>query len=346
LLHERRYGELLRGASFAPFGPEGEIVSVATLPGYRRHPASVRIHWRTFPRRLAKAALRHRDSYDVLWIADPTQAALVDLIPHRHLVYECVDDHAGFWQDVELQQQIQRDENSLARRADLVIATSASLQARLSALNPRTVWIGNGTDVAYFSKVVSEPKRFGRPLDLPSWSGPSIGYYGAIGDWVDLDLIMKAARRLADCQFVLIGPSFTDVSRLEELSNIVLLGERPYDTLRGYLAQISTWVIPFKVNAMTAAVDPLKVYEYLAAGRRVVSTHLPELHPLSPFLRMEASSEAWIKALEVAVREGDAPFQPEPLMPLLERRDWAHLARLFITHLDNLTAPTELEVSV
>lgn len=334
LLRARRWAEMCRTWSEAPLGDTGRILSVATLPFYRRHPSLVSLQWRTQPRRLLKAALSRRQAYDVLWLADPLQGGLAQALPHETLVYECVDDHAGFWQDARLKAQIVAAETELVKRADVVIVTSRALQERLSAHHPRVVLVGNGTDVAYFAAVCEDPAAFPRPADLPDAEGPLIGFYGALGDWLDYDLVRETALRKPEWQFVFIGPIFTDVSPLKDLPNVHLLGARPFEQLRDYLAHIQVWTLPFKVNAMTAAVDPLKAYEYLAAGRQVVSTFLPELAPFDDVLALTRSQVEWIEALECALgRPARSGAEFASLRGRLSSRDWRHQVEQIEAHL-------------
>lgn len=321
LLSERRWGELLRPWSIA--NEAATICSVMTLPGYRSLPAFTRLQWKTQIGRLAAASAHLANDFEILWIADPTQADLPDRIPHRALVYECVDDHAGFWSNPGLKARITEMERKLVSRADLVIATSRSLAERLGRFSTQVVHIGNGTEVDYFSQV--SPEAFPRPDDLPT--NVRIGFYGAIGDWVDVSLLRTLALKRTDWTFVLIGPCFIDPAPLTELPNLHLLGPRPFPELRRYLAHVPVWTIPFKRNPMTDAVDPLKVYEYLAAGRRVVSTALPELRPLAPHLHLVDTMEEWERALALALTEGPrASSEQTLLLDRLRERDWRTLA--------------------
>lgn len=326
LAQEGKWFELLQPWSVSPLSPKGRILSVSTLPFYRKSSSLVRFQWRTQIARLTKAALAQQETYDILWIADPTQLALADVIRHRKLVYECVDDYAGFWSDLSLKAHIIALEGELARRADLVVTTSRSLKTRLATHNPNTVLVGNGTDIDYFASVAHAPESFALPDDLIPIKEPLVGFYGAIGDWVDLDLLKRTAKARPDWTFVLIGPCFVDTSDLMSLPNVRLLGPRPFSALRHYLAHIKVWTLPFKINEMTAAVDPLKIYEYLAAGRRVVSTYLPELEPLSAFLPLTRTFDQWMQALNEAVsRTLWTEAEYRTLITALSGKDWRHL---------------------
>ena len=92
---------------------------------------------------------------------------------------------------------------------------------------------------------------------------PAIGYYGAIAEWFDIDLIVNCARRNPDWHFVLIGEvNGCDISAAKLLGNVEFLGEKPYDELTFYLYGFDVCVIPFKLVDLIKATNPVKAYGY------------------------------------------------------------------------------------
>ena len=105
-----------------------------------------------------------------------------------------------------------------------------------------------------------------------------IGYYGAIAEWFDLDLVEAVAKRHPECCIVMIGANTVNAkSRLGKLPNVIFTGEVPYDTLPHYLYSFDVCMLPFKVVPLTLATNPVKAYEYLSAGKPVVAVDLPEM---------------------------------------------------------------------
>lgn len=334
ILKERGLGSLL-----SPYSRETEgsltLFGVPTIPFYRAFPPLIPVNWEFSNRRIARVARAQQEPVDILWLTHPSQAGLKARIPHRRLVYECVDDYALFWGDDATRQRVIRLEEDLARKADLVVASSQRLFDRMNAWNPRTCWVGNGAEVDFFEQVRTQ--TFEMPEELRTRSAPFVGFYGALGDWVDLELLVKAAKAYPQVTFLLIGPAFTDVSQVSALPNVVLTGLVSYERLRPFLAHIPLWILPFKRNALTEAVDPVKIYEYLAAGRTVVSTFLPELSPLRDYLSLTESQEAFLEALGEAL---EAPLHvPDGLDTLLEARSWKSLCDVLHAQLIRLDAP-------
>lgn len=334
----RRYGELVRPWTREALPDGTTLLSVATIPFYRRHPRLVRRQWATFPDRLARAAQAAGGDFDVLWLADPGHLPLADLVQHKRLLYECVDDHQGFWPDPGLGAEVRAQETALARRADLIVATAPALAARLSALNPKTVHVGNGVELARFAAVVRDPAP-PRPAGLDGLAGPVVGFYGAIGSWVDRALVADLARAHPGWSFVLVGPVSAPVEMLRALPNVRLVPPVPYDQLPAWLAHVPVWLVPFVQAPMTMAVDPLKAYEYLAAGRQVVASPLPALAPMDGLLATARGVEAWGAAIAKALAEGPrGAAAMEPVWERLAARDWGAIAADLDARLEGLLA--------
>jgi GT2 family glycosyltransferase len=133
---------------------------------------------------------------------------------------------------------------------------------------------------------------------------PVVGYFGAIAGWFDVELMTLIARRRPQYTFVLLGGIFdVDISELESLPNVRILGQRPYEEMPQYLYHFDVCLIPFKVNSITESTDPVKMYEYLSAGKAVVSVALSELEPFRDYLYLAHDREDFLVQLDRAVAE-------------------------------------------
>jgi glycosyltransferase involved in cell wall biosynthesis len=225
----------------------------------------------------------------------------VDLLPwlprRKALVYHCADDYAhvqGF------PMTLPALEADLCQQADLVITTSETLCQERRQFNPNTHWVPNAADVEHFSAPAAPAAELQR---VPT---PIVGFVGGLSEWVDVSLIAALARARPKWSFVLVGPVGTDVSPVRELDNVTLLGPRSYDALPAYLAAMDVGLIPFKQDRVTYHADPIKAYEYLAAGLPVVATDMPALHRLSHVIRLADSPESFLAQLGGAIAEGRA----------------------------------------
>lgn len=226
----------------------------------------------------------------------PHAVDMLSALPRAGVIYHCADDFAsvsGF------PSSLPALEEELCRRADLVITTSATLCEERRGFNPNTHWVANGADIAHFSQPASPAP------DLASVDGPVVGFVGGLSEWVDIDLIARLARMRPTCTFALIGPvgAGVDVSALHGLPNVRLLGPRPYAILPSYLAAMDVALIPFKHSGVTYHADPIKAYEYLAAGLPVVATDLPALRRLDHVVHLARSDDAFAAAVDRALSE-------------------------------------------
>ena len=225
----------------------------------------------------------------------PHAVDVLPFVPHQALIYHCADDYAHVRGFPSTLPELEAD---LCQQADLVITTSETLCETRRRFNPNTHWIPNGAAIDHFS-APAEPAP-----ELSVVPKPVIGFVGGLSEWVDVQLINHLARSRKDWSFVLIGLVGTDVASLQNLTNVRLLGARPYATLPSYLAAMDVAMIPFKHDPVTYHADPIKAYEYLAAGVPVVATDLPALRRLAHVLRLADSAEAFLSQIEASLAEG------------------------------------------
>jgi GT2 family glycosyltransferase/SAM-dependent methyltransferase len=131
-----------------------------------------------------------------------------------------------------------------------------------------------------------------------------VGYYGAIADWFDSELVADVAERRADWDFLLVGSTLgADIGRLAKLPNVKLAGEQPYPEIPNWLAKFDVAIIPFKRTPLTEATNPVKAYEILASGRALVSVPLPEISRLGPLVRLASTPLEFEREISAALAE-------------------------------------------
>ena len=254
----------------------------------------------------------------------------VDLLPLLTLpsggvvVYDCADDHAAFPGLID-KEVVNRMEAELFRHAHVSLASAAELQRRKKSVAPNLLVVPNGADVSHFARALDPDLPL--PPDLAPLPRPVIGYAGAVSEWVDQELVAAAARACSHGSVVLIGPVNTDVSYLKRLPNVHLFGWRDYRDLPAYFKGFDVALIPFKINELTRAVNPVKLYEYLAAGLPVVSADLPEVRPFASLVKLARSPEEFGAAVRSALAS-DSPGKTAARVAEAARHSWAQRARL------------------
>jgi glycosyltransferase involved in cell wall biosynthesis len=222
-------------------------------------------------RRRARAALRAARRVGappaVLWVNDISYAALLD-VTSVPVVYDVTDDWLAAHRPAVETARLVEAEGRLLREAAAVTVCSPALQRTKGGERP-VEQVTNGVDVAAYR----DPGP--RPADLPE--GPVALYVGTLhADRLDVGLCVRTAAALAAVRgrLVLLGPDALEEDERRRLTTagVVLLGARPFDTVPGYVTHADVLVVPHVVDAFTDSLDPLKLYEYRAAGRPVVAT--------------------------------------------------------------------------
>ncbi|MEN6458468.1 MAG: glycosyltransferase [Thermoguttaceae bacterium] len=229
------------------------------------------------------------------------------------IVYDCMDDHSGF--STNSASMLQAEDRTVAK-ADLVVVTSDLLEEKVGRKAKRTALIRNACDYRHFASVADMPTQ--------NRTAPTIGFYGAIAEWFDADLVADLAQLRPNWNFDLIGGTHTgDVTRLETAPNVLLLGEKPYAELPKWLASWDCCMIPFKRLPLTEATNPVKAYEMLAAGKPIVAVDLPELRPLASqgLVTLADNAAGFSAAIERAMAK-NSPAQQEDRRKFAEVNTW------------------------
>ncbi|MCI0524364.1 MAG: glycosyltransferase [Acidobacteria bacterium] len=229
------------------------------------------------------------------------------------IVYDCMDEWENF---PGIKAPLLELEKSLVESCDLLVVTAQRLYEKWLPYQRRMALARNAADYDFYQKRC-------KPNDLlEGVNHPIVGYYGAIADWFDVDLLVEVAQSRPQYTFVLLGGVFdVDVSRLRDLPNVRMPGQQPYETMPQYLYHFDACIIPFKINSITEATDPVKLYEYLSGGKPVVSVKLPEVAPYRDCVYLAGNAPDFAEKLDQAVSESD-PSLAKRRKSLAKRNDW------------------------
>lgn len=243
-----------------------------------------------------------------LWTYNPLTTEFFDLRSFACRIYHCVDEiKAQPGMPVEV--LVEAEEN-LCRQVGVIFTTSIQLTETRRLWNSNTHYLPNVADYTHFQTAL-DPHTI-LPPDLAAIPGPRLGFVGAISGYkVDFQLIRQIAEAHPDWSVVLIGEvgegdPWTDSSILHGLPNLHLLGPRAYQDLPSYLKGFDVALLPNQVNEYTNAMFPMKFFEYLAAGRPVVSVDLKALRDFYDVASISRSPDEFIAAIEKNLK-GDVP---------------------------------------
>lgn len=211
----------------------------------------------------------------IIWTFLPTPLSLdiIDNLKNKLVIYYCIDSFSASSISAG---KIKRHEIRLLKKADAVYVTSKSLYNYCSDYNDKVHIFPFAVNFEEFEKVRLSKDVPGRE-ELAGIKRPIIGYVGGIHRWLDLGLIEEAAQKYPDYSFVFIGPIQTDTSLLSGLKNIYFLGKKEHNSIPQLIKNFDLCIIPYLITDYTKNVYPTKLNEYLAMGKPVVSTELPEI---------------------------------------------------------------------
>ena len=253
-----------------------------------------------------------RLSTSIALVDHPGWVEFATALPRARVLYDCMDNHHGF---AEAGTALPAAEARLLQLVDGVVVTSDYLERQVRDRHPQRRMIRNACDPSHFAGI--PPATSARPV---------VGYFGAVAQWFDAGLLRAVATAMPDCDFLIVGGDTADVARrVGKLPNVTFRGEVPYAELPRHLAAMHVLLIPFVIDELILATNPVKAYEALAAGRPVVATEMPELmsHELANFVRTAPDAAGIVAALRAALRDAADPARTAACRAFAAGQTWA-----------------------
>lgn len=218
------------------------------------------------------------------------------------IIYDCMDDIEQF-SDLE-KEDVNRYEGKLVNICSNVIVSSEYLKQKLNNKYPikeKIFVINNGVELEKFS-VDNIDKQYVCDFLDKDETRIKICYVGTVSKWFDFELIKRVADERCDVIFYIIGPieNQSDISKIKEYSNIKIIGPKPYDEVGNILYNMDITVMPFVVNDLIKAVNPVKIYEYLALGKPVISVRYNETEKFRDFVYLYDNYKEFMKCIDIA----------------------------------------------
>lgn len=257
---------------------------------------------------LRELCRRYGIEVPILWFCTPTALEFAREMVGSLTVYDCMSELSALRGASPSVQALERE---LLARADLVFTAGMSLLEQKRPFNSYVYCFPNGVDVAHFASARAEQPE---PEDQAHIPCPRVGYFGVLDERLDLKLLARAAALRPELQFVLVGPvSRIEPSKLPQAANIHYLGQKSYEELPRYLSRWDVTMTPFRTDASARLTSPTQTLEYLAGGKPVVSTALPDVvqaHAAHGAVRVAEGANAFVAAIDQALQEGGRPRDP------------------------------------
>ena len=247
-------------------------------------------------RRVARK-LGIRDS--ILWLNPHSSVHMAGAMGERCVIYDITDDWTIQPSLPASERKVAEEQDrALCERADLVIVCSESLMKSRRHSCKRILPIPNGVDARHYEAVQNRP-------DIRSWPAPVFGYTGTLhSDRTDAGLIIALARAFPNGSVVLVGPDHwtnSDRKLLAAVSNVYMPGAVPYAKIPEVMAQFDVCVVPHVETKFTESLNPIKLWEYLAAGKPIVATNIAGFRDYARFCRIASGAEAFVAACRAAL---------------------------------------------
>lgn len=250
----------------------------------------------------------------VLWVSHPSYLDVINFPINGHLLFDCVDEFTAYpLMTDDARERLLAREQELADRADLIFCVSMKLKEKMEKWGhcQKSYYFPNATRWLpgrnYENGSLDGPEL----QELMQIRRPIIGMTGVLNERVNFMLITELARKHPEWSFVVIGP-FADgpidvrsIQTLQQLPNVHLLGPRPHDRLPMYIRSFDVCIIPYVKNSLNEHCSPLKMYDYLASGRPIVSSDISEAVLLRQVVRVANSAAEFERQIEESLTESD-----------------------------------------
>ena len=310
----KRWWKAFRSSGAREVAPNLHVCSPLVMPPFGSR--FRRLLNRTFFLPAIKRTARQLKMHNpLIWTYLPTDTAF-DLIKVLRDKKSTVVYYVGadFDQLVPDLDQLHESERAVIDLSDIVITNCSTLTNRYSPMHKRVHTFQFGVDLCAFQNEKKESEISRRRLHLlstiESLKRPIIGYVGGLHRHIDFDLLAEAAKAKPDWSWVFVGPIQSPVGELENLPNVHFMDQQPHEELVHFMRRFDVCIVPYLNNAFTATVVPVKLNEYLAVGKPVVSTNIPMVCEFNDkykvILTCENTSESFLSAIESCLNKDDA----------------------------------------
>lgn len=252
----------------------------------------------------------------------PNACDYVGRCGEQRVVYYCVDDFSA-WPGLD-HDLVEKMEQKLIGKTDVFVATSHKLYEKLAEHGKPAHLLNHGVDLEFFRK---EPDK--EHIVLQQIPRPRVGYFGLFDQRSDQNLLSQVAKQMSDVSFVITGRVEIDVGRLKVLPNVFFTGRVPYSELPAVIKGWDACILPYSVNDLSEAITPLKLKEYLASGKPVVSTPIPEATRLVSLVNIAETSERWVEAIRCSLKEQSSEIKNQR-RSFLVQESWVQKAAQFL----------------
>lgn len=281
--------------------------------------------------RQIRSAMRELGFVDPILIVGGARPDTLGCLGEKASVYYCNDDYSSGVEYMGLPRDwLMKREKETLEKVNLVVVVSPHLLNKKATEHDRVFCIPNGCDADHFGRAAIKSESV--PSDMEKIGRPVIGFMGYINNRIDFDLVRDLSIARPDWSFVFIGAAMSTVNKqkldsIDSLANVHMLGFRDKETLPDYVRAFDVCLIPYADNEFNRASNPIKLYEYLATGKPIVSSRIPAVDSFKELVYLASDRDEFLQQIERALVESDGELQVER-MKVARQNDWDVRARL------------------
>jgi len=191
----------------------------------------------------------------------------------------------------------------------------------------------NGVDDIFFETKINNSNN-----DITCIPHPIIGYVGSIQERINSELLLDIITKLPHYNFVFIGPiiSKKSIEKLESCKNVYFLGSKPFNDIPSYISKFDVAIIPHRINEFTDSMNPLKIYEYIACGKPVVTTSIEGISQFKHLIYIADNTENFINSIEMAIIATKNNTQAMDKNKFLKLYSWNSICKKIIKCIEEL----------
>ncbi len=274
----------------------------------------------------------------ILYLFHPAFYSLKKHIPNSLTIYHCYDDYSkqGYYTD-----KLKTDEIKLCQESDIVFASSQNIQRRLINISGRSdiFFLPNGVNYDFFSQ---SPDH--EPKDLAEIPSPRVSYIGSINEKFDFELWDKLSSVMPNVSFIVIGPSSNLIqsdaeilSLMQRKNNVYLLGDKHHSELPAYMhfMDVNTMAYRLSDTLWTTSIYPLKMHEYLAVGKPVISSRVDAVEEFSNVIEIADTTKDWQEKIQYAIDKGMTSMERVAKRRTAKENTWEQRIETIFAHIES-----------
>ena len=265
---------------------------------------------------------------EFIYITEPEQVEFLPKDNKTMIIYDCMDNHAAFCEDVAIQKKIVDDEKKLAKLADCICISSQNLKNVFierygKQVEEKSILVRNG----YNGKVLNTeyPKKTNNKF--------VITYIGTVSSWFDTDIIKKSLQDFDNVIYEIYGPVDNSSVQVEH-ERVIYKGTVAHEELPEVVKGCDCLIMPFKLNDVVTSVDPVKFYEYINFNRNIISVYYEEIERFTPYVEFYHNYEEYRQVLSKLMVDNTVKYSEQKRTKLLEDSTWNSRVKLIQNYID------------